>query len=110
MLLPVRCAAKKNEHRLCPACRIMLHKMMRGTHAKLPCFPQAGLQFLRNLKRNNRREWFQERKSTYEECVRAPMEAIVDAIAPELERIAPDMMASRKVSLYRIYRDTRFSK
>ena len=83
---------------------------MKTTRARFPCFPQEGLQFLRSLKRNNRREWFQERKAAYEEFVRTPMEAIVDAIAPEFERIAPDLMASHKVSMYRIYRDTRFSK
>jgi uncharacterized protein (DUF2461 family) len=37
------------------------------------------------------------------------MESIVEAIAPELEQLAPDLQASRKTSLYRIYRDTRFS-
>jgi uncharacterized protein (TIGR02453 family) len=76
---------------------------------KIPEFPKAGLQFLKSLKRNNRREWFLKHKPEYEEYVRHPMEAIVDAIAPELERFAPDMQASRKASLFRIYRDTRFS-
>jgi len=65
---------------------------------------------MRSLKRNNRREWFQERKQTYEQYVREPMQAIVEALAPELERFAPDIIASTKVSLFRIYRDTRFSK
>jgi uncharacterized protein (TIGR02453 family) len=84
--------------------------MKSGARSIITSFPEAGLKFLRSLKRNNRREWFQERKHIYEESVRAPMEAIVDELAPELERFAPDMMASHKVSLYRIYRDTRFSK
>jgi uncharacterized protein (TIGR02453 family) len=76
----------------------------------IPEFPKAGLQFLKSLKRNNRRDWFQKHKSEYEESVQDPMEAIVEAIAPELEKFAPELQASRKVSLYRIYRDTRFSK
>jgi len=80
------------------------------TRHAIPHFPTEGLQFLRSLKRNNRREWFNERKQTYEECVREPMHAIVEAIAPELDRFAPDIIASPKVSLFRIYRDTRFSK
>jgi uncharacterized protein (TIGR02453 family) len=79
------------------------------TKSKLPAFPRAGLQFLQRLKRNNRREWFLKHKDEYEECVRGPMESIVEAIAPELEQLAPDLQASRKTSLYRIYRDTRFS-
>jgi len=77
---------------------------------KIPAFPKAGLQFLKSLKRNNRREWFQNHKEEYEDQVRIPMESIVEAIAPELERFASDLQASRKASLYRIYRDTRFSK
>jgi uncharacterized protein (TIGR02453 family) len=81
-----------------------------GAGHAIPHFPPEGLQFLRSLKRNNKRDWFQERKQNYEEFVRAPMEAIVEALAPELERFAPDIAASVKLSLFRIYRDTRFSK
>ena len=84
--------------------------MKSGAGHAIPHFPSEGLQFLRSLKRNNKRDWFQERKQTYEEFVRAPMEAIVEALAPELERFAPDIAASTKLSLFRIYRDTRFSK
>ena len=80
------------------------------TTTKIPPFPKAGLQFLKGLKRNNRREWFLEHKADYEDNVRGPMEAIVEAIAPELKKIAPELEASRKASLFRIYRDTRFSK
>ena len=43
---------------------------------KSPTFPQAGLKFLTNLKRNNNREWFLEHKPEYEESVRAPMTQI----------------------------------
>jgi hypothetical protein len=35
-------------------------------------FPKEGLQFLRSLKRNNKREWFQERKSIYETHIKRP--------------------------------------
>jgi len=80
------------------------------TRSKLPQFPAAGLTFLRNLKRNNRREWFLKNKQTYEDYVRQPMVEIVNALAPEFATFAPEIEATPKVSLYRIYRDTRFSK
>lgn len=73
-------------------------------------FPSEGLKFLRSLKRNNNREWFQERKSIYETCVKQPMGDLIEAMAVEFEQFAPEMAASPKVSAYRIYRDTRFSK
>ncbi len=73
-------------------------------------FPKEGLQFLRALKRNNNREWFQEHKSIYEERLKQPMADLIDALALDFKRFAPEMLATSKVSAYRIYRDTRFSK
>src|SRR5512136_1895076 len=67
------------------------------------------LSFLRALKRNNNREWFRAHRDEYEAQVREPMIALVDRLAPELARFAPELVASPKVSLYRVYRDTRFS-
>ena len=76
----------------------------------MPQFPAAGLTFLRKLKRNNHREWFLLNKQSYQENVQQPMIELVHALAPEFATFAPEIMASPKVSLYRIYRDTRFSK
>ena len=73
-------------------------------------FPKEGLQFLRSLKRNNNREWFQKHKSIYEQHVKQPMTDLIDVLAAEFQQFAPEMLASPKVSAYRIYRDTRFSK
>jgi uncharacterized protein (TIGR02453 family) len=78
--------------------------------SKFPTFPKEGLQFLRSLKRNNNREWFHEHKSIYEACVKQPIHDLIDSIAVEFQEFAPEMIASPKVSAYRIYRDTRFSK
>lgn len=74
-----------------------------------PRFPAEGLTFLRALKRNNRREWFQAHREDYERHVRGPMTEFVLALAEDFRRIAPEMVADPKVCLYRIYRDTRFS-
>jgi len=74
------------------------------------CLSADALAFLRALKRNNRREWFKPRKEKYEQLVRTPMIGLVERLATDLRGFAPDLVASPKVSLYRIYRDTRFSE
>jgi uncharacterized protein (TIGR02453 family) len=73
-------------------------------------FPAETLRFLRALKRNNRREWFNAHRDDYEAYVRQPMTAIVERLAVDLRAFAPELVASPKVSIYRIYRDTRFSE
>ena len=77
---------------------------------RLSCFSADALAFLRALKRNNRREWFKPRKERYEALLRAPTIAFVERLATDLRPFAPDLVASPKTSLYRIYRDTRFSE
>jgi len=72
-------------------------------------FTPETLKFLRALKRNNDREWFRARKDQYEAQVRAPMVALIERLAVDFARFAPEILASPKTSLYRIYRDTRFS-
>jgi uncharacterized protein (TIGR02453 family) len=76
----------------------------------LPRFTNDTLKFLRALKRNNDREWFKSRKDDYERHVRAPMIGVIEQLARDFTRIAPELLASPKASLYRIYRDTRFSE
>jgi uncharacterized protein (TIGR02453 family) len=73
-------------------------------------FPAETLRFLRALKRNNRREWFEAHRGDYEAYVRQPMTAIVERLAVDLRAFAPELVASPKISMYRIYRDTRFSE
>jgi uncharacterized protein (TIGR02453 family) len=72
-------------------------------------FPPEALKFMRDLARNNRREWFQPRKEIFESTVRAPMLGLVETINAELAKFAPDYIADPKKAVYRIYRDTRFS-
>ena len=72
-------------------------------------FPPEAMKFLRDLKKNNRREWFQPRKETYEQQVKAPMTELVTALNRELARFAPEYLNDPKKAIFRIYRDTRFS-
>jgi uncharacterized protein (TIGR02453 family) len=73
-------------------------------------FSSATLRFLRDLEANNDREWFQARKEQYEKVVREPMLAAVAAVNRELARFAPDYVTDPAKAVYRVYRDTRFSK
>ncbi len=75
-----------------------------------PGFPPEGIAFLRNLKRHNDREWFTPRKAVFEETVKKPMIDLVGAIHREMLRFAPDYVGEPAKCVYRIYRDTRFSK
>lgn len=75
-----------------------------------PRFPPEALSFLRALKRHNDREWFRARRDQYEAHVRAPMVAVIERLADDFKTFAPELIASPRASLYRIYRDTRFSE
>jgi uncharacterized protein (TIGR02453 family) len=79
------------------------------TESRFPGFPPETARFFRGLKRNNTREWFQARKAVYEEKVRAPMCALVEALNARMMRFAPEYVAEPAKAIYRIYRDTRFS-
>jgi len=74
-----------------------------------PHFTDHTIRFLRSLKRNNNREWFKARRDRYEECVRGPMVDVITQLASDFRRFAPELVASPQKSMYRIYRDTRFS-
>lgn len=76
-------------------------------------FSQDAVKFLRQLTRNNNREWFAKNKSRYEEVLLEPALALVEDMQGPLKKISPHFLAIPKRSggsLMRIYRDTRFSK
>lgn len=76
-------------------------------------FTPALFKFLRDLKKNNSREWFQDNKSRYEADVREPLLGFIEDFAPHLAKLSPHFMADPRKSggsMFRIHRDTRFSK
>jgi uncharacterized protein (TIGR02453 family) len=74
-------------------------------------FTQKMVSFFRGLEKNNRREWFTPRKEIFEQHVRHPMIAAATKVNDAIRRFAVDnAVADPAKSLYRIYRDTRFSK
>lgn len=77
--------------------------------AAVPYLSPDALKFLRNLARHNDREWFQPRKAQFDELLREPMLAIVRKITDAMLDFAPNHVRPAEKSLFRIYRDTRFS-
>ena len=68
--------------------------------------------FLRQLKRHNDREWFAKNKARYQTSIVEPALSFIRGFAPYLGRISPHFVADARPtrgSLFRIYRDTRFS-
>jgi len=75
-------------------------------------FTDELFRFLTRLKRNNNRDWFLAHKDEYETHVRQPALRFITDFAVPLRGIAPYLVAdprSSRGSLFRIYRDTRFS-
>ncbi|HVO99209.1 MAG TPA: DUF2461 domain-containing protein [Bryobacteraceae bacterium] len=73
-------------------------------------FPPEAIKFLKGLEKNNNRDWFQPRKEIFETKLKAPMYDLVESINAELLNFAPEHITEPKRAVYRIYRDTRFSK
>jgi uncharacterized protein (TIGR02453 family) len=73
-------------------------------------FSAATLRFFRSLKRRNERTWFEAHRGDFEAHVRAPMRDLVEDMDVRLARFAPEIVGDPKHSIFRIYRDIRFSK
>ncbi len=81
--------------------------------ATSPYFGPELFDFFRDLVENNDREWFKSNKSRFEDSVREPMQAFIADFAGPLAKISKHMRADPRPvggSLFRIYRDVRFSK
>src|SRR5688500_2221703 len=73
-------------------------------------FSRGALTFLRQLKKNNKREWFQANREAYDSEVLGPLKLLVEEVDVRLGRFAPEFVGDPKRSIFRIYRDVRFSK
>ncbi|MBI3181768.1 MAG: DUF2461 domain-containing protein [Myxococcales bacterium] len=70
-------------------------------------------EFLRELKQNNEREWFKENQHRYEAEVKAPLLRFIGDLNDRLAPVSREFVADARPvggSMFRIYRDTRFSK
>lgn len=86
---------------------------MPATRLTAPYFSSDTYRFLKELKKHNDRDWFNANKRRYEQDVKEPALQFIRDAGPVLARISPHLVADPKPvggSLFRIYRDTRFSK
>ncbi len=77
------------------------------------CLPIDMFEFLRDLGDHNDRAWFNLNKERYEDSVKLPALGFIAAFGPKLSTVSPHFQAIPRAqggSLFRIYRDTRFSK
>ncbi len=75
-------------------------------------FTPATFRFLRALDRHNEREWFHAHKPDYERHVREPFLQLISDMQQPLQKISAHYNADARRSggsLFRIYRDTRYS-
>ncbi len=76
-------------------------------------FNPAFFGFLKELKENNTREWFQANKDRYRKEIQEPLLHFISDFADPLHAISPQFVADPRPSggsMFRIYRDVRFSK
>lgn len=70
-------------------------------------FPREGIEFFRNLARNNNRDWFQAHKDVYERACREPLKALIGELdplgTPHISRINRDMRFVRDGGPYRTH-------
>jgi uncharacterized protein (TIGR02453 family) len=72
-------------------------------------FSPAALEFLRGLAEHNDREWFRSRKTVYETELQIPLNRLVVQTTERFKKARVPLRADPKCSVFRIYRDTRFS-
>jgi uncharacterized protein (TIGR02453 family) len=72
-------------------------------------FTRNTFRFMAELAQNNDREWFAENKHRYEADIKDASLGFIENFAAHLEKLSPHFMATPR-SLFRIYRDVRFSK
>ncbi len=74
-------------------------------------FSRETVRFFTTLRKNNNRDWFARNKETYDREVIEPAKLFVMAMGERLRKLVPGLVAVPAVnkSIFRIYRDTRFS-
>ncbi len=75
-----------------------------------PGFRPEAFTFLQDLASNNERDWFKPRKATFDDEVLWPMKCLIVDAARQMTALNIPLTGTPKHSLFRIYRDTRFSK
>ncbi len=81
------------------------------TDERFKGFPHGLEGFLTDLSTHNEKAWFDDHRAEYETFYREPGRAFVDSLAERLDALRPpNFVDPVSGSLFRIFRDTRFSK
>jgi uncharacterized protein (TIGR02453 family) len=67
-------------------------------------------QFLKDLAKNNNKEWFDLNRARYESDVKKPFEDFVIILGNELNKFDSEIQGDFKKNIFRINKDIRFSK
>jgi uncharacterized protein (TIGR02453 family) len=80
--------------------------------SKFTGFSKESIKFYADLKKNNKKSWFEKNKTIYESSVMAQTRMFVSEMGKQLKQIAPNIIADPRVnkSIFKIHRDVRFSK
>jgi uncharacterized protein (TIGR02453 family) len=81
--------------------------------SSFPGFPKDLFRFLNDLSKNNNRDWFNENKDRYQKSVVFPVKDFIVVMGERLHKISRNFVADPRTnggSMFRIYRDIRFSK
>ena len=82
---------------------------MAEVEAAFVGFPPAALAFFEGLRAHNDPDWFKPRKEIYEQAVLAPFRRLIVALGPALDAVGLPLRGDPARSIFRIYRDVRFS-
>lgn len=66
-------------------------------------------RFFKELAPNNNKDWFDANRKRYEQYVKAPFEAFVEAVIAEVAKVDPKVRITPREAIFRINRDIRFS-
>ena len=86
---------------------------MESAMSSFPGFPEDLFRFLNDLSKNNNRDWFNDNKDRYQKSVVLPVKDFIVVMGERLNKISRSFMADPRTnggSMFRIYRDIRFSK
>ncbi len=83
-----------------------------STPSNFKGFPRESVRFYKNLRENNNTSWFHQHKEEFDALVMIPARDFVFEMGKRLARISPNIIADPRInkSIFRIYRDIRFSK
>ena len=79
------------------------------SEASFAGFSKQAVQFLRDLAAHNERDWFNPRKETFQRDLQEPLAQLVLTTTDLLRKARIPLRADPKRSVFRVYRDTRFS-